>query len=466
MSDTKHPAPPPIETISYAPTDGLSYDPGEAKYWDKAALGKEVTRAFEICHGCRMCFKYCDSFPNLFDLVDNRHGGRVAAITPEETAGVMDDCFQCKLCEVQCPYTPRDNHHFLLDFPKLVHRWKAVRAKDEGVSLRDKFLGDPDTAGKTARLSGGLVNTMNRVSAHRWFMEKTLGIHRDKLLPPFAQETFEEWASANGLIKAVPGGEAVLFQTCYVEHNEPAIGRDTVFVMQKNQVDLQCARGLACCGMPAWESGNLPELQKRAKRNLDVLMPYVEKGAKVIAINPTCSMMLRREYPTLVADEDRERAQQLSQAVRDPSEFLWSLREEPRFARDFQSHPDRVAYHAPCHLRAQAVGFRGRDLIRRTGATDIEFVAECCGHDGTYAMKKESFVASARIGKKAFDAMKAPEAKTWVTDCPLAAVQFEQHAGTRPLHPMSLLARAYRGDSFATSEAGEGVATGQDQAGK
>jgi Fe-S oxidoreductase len=95
------------------------------------------------------------------------------------------------------------------------------------------------------------------------------------------------------------------------------------------------------------------------------------------------------------------------------------------------------------------VGFRGRDLVRRTGAEDVTLVTECCGHDGTYAMKVESFEASKRIGKKAFDGMKAPEATTWVTDCPLAAIQFEQHAGTRPLHPMSLLARAYRGEAFA-----------------
>ena len=151
----------------------------------------------------------------------------------------------------------------------------------------------------------------------------------------------------------------------------------------------------------------------------------------------------------------------LAEAVRDPSEYLWSLRQEPRFNTDFKSHPDKVAYHAPCHLRAQAVGFRGRDLIRKTGVGDIAFVAECCGHDGTYAMKVEGFEVSKRVGAKAFDGMKAdsetsasaaggvePETTTWVTDCPLAAVQFEQHAGQKPLHPMSLLARAYRGQSF------------------
>jgi len=445
------------DRVSYAPTDGLSYDPEEPKYWDAAALDKEVARVFEVCHGCRMCFKYCDAFPRLFDLIDKKHDGRVRALTPAETEGVMDDCFQCKLCEVQCPYTPRDGHAFQLDFPKLVHRFRAVRAKENGVSLRDRVLGDPDAAGKFARVSGtSIANHMNRVSAHRWMMEKALGIHRDKLLPAFAAETFSEWASREGLMAAVPGGEAVIFQTCYVENNEPQIGRDTVEVLQKNAIDVRCARGLQCCGMPAWESGNLPELRKRARINLDVLTPYAEQGTKILAINPTCSMMLRREYPTLVAAEDRARAATVAAAVRDPSEYLWSLREDPRMSRDFKSHPETVAYHAPCHLRAQAVGFRGRDLIRRTGAADITMVAECCGHDGTYAMKVESFEASKRIGQKAFDGMQAPEATTWVTDCPLAAVQFQQHAGTKPLHPMSLLARAYRGDPFPTAKKGEG----------
>src|SRR5687767_6224448 len=248
------------DAISYAPTAGLSYDPEEPKYWDEKALDQEVSRVFEVCHGCRMCFKYCDAFPNLFSFIDKNHDGKVPAVTAQETEKVMDDCFQCKLCEVQCPYTPRDKHPFELDFPRLVHRYKAVRARKQGIPLRDRFLGDPDAAGKAARLSGGLVNKMNRMSAHRWFLEKTLGIHRDKLLPSFASETFEDWAVARDLVKAVPGGEAVLFQTCYVQNNEPQIGRDTVEVMQKNAVDLRCVRGLDCCGMPAWENGDLKQL--------------------------------------------------------------------------------------------------------------------------------------------------------------------------------------------------------------
>ena len=435
--------------ISYTPTDGLTYDPSEPKYWDAGLLRKEIERAFDLCHGCRMCFKYCDSFPVMFDIIDNAHGGDVRKLTEAEVNRVADACFQCKLCDVQCPYTPRDKHEFQLDFPKLIHRHQAVRAKKDGVKLRDRLLGDPDAAGAMARMSFGLVNTLNKNAAHRWFLEKVLGVHREKLLPEFASTTFEKWAEETGRTKTGPGAETVLFPTCYVQNNEPQIGRDTLEVLDKNKVACACVKGLACCGMPAWEHGDLDTLRKNAKHNLDLLMPHFEKGAKVLALKPTCSMMMRREYPELLEGADRERAKKLAEAVRDPSEHLWSIRSEERFNTDFKSTPGAsVAYHAPCHLRAQAIGFRGRDLLRKIPGVVPKLTTECCGHDGTYAMKLEGFETSQRVGKNAFDGMQAAEAQVWATDCPLAAIQFAQHAGRKPLHPMSILARAYRADGF------------------
>jgi Fe-S oxidoreductase len=96
------------------------------------------------------------------------------------------------------------------------------------------------------------------------------------------------------------------------------------------------------------------------------------------------------------------------------------------------------------------VGFKGRDLLRKIPGVKPSTTMECCGHDGTYAMKVEGFEASVRIGKKAFDGLAAPDAEVWATDCPLAALQFSQHAGKRPMHPMSVLARAYEPDGFPT----------------
>jgi Fe-S oxidoreductase len=443
--------------ISYQPTPGLSYDPSEEKYWDPAALEGEVRRAFEICHGCRLCFKYCDSFPRLFQLLDGSYDGDVHRLTDGDVARVMDACFQCKLCEVQCPYTPRDGHEFQLDFPKLVHRYRGVRTRGRPRTLRQRVLNDPDTAGKMARLSLGMANVANRSRPLRVLMEKTIGVHRDKKLPDFAAEAFDAWAEKNGYVRPEPGGEAVLFQTCFVQHNEPEIGRDALFVLRKNGVDVRVVRGLACCGMPAWETGDLASLRQQARRDLDLLVPFVERGAKVLVVNPTCSMMMRREWPHLLEGADRARAERLAPAVMDVSEFIWSIRNEPRFSLDFKSTPPggKVAYHAPCHLRAQAVGFKGRDLVRKIpGVTVSATVMECCGHDGTFAMTVEGFEPSQRIGKKAFDGMAAAAAEVWTTDCPLAALQFEQHAGRKPLHPVTLLARAYRGEGFGPKDGG------------
>ena len=206
---------------------------------------------------------------------------------------------------------------------------------------------------------------------------------------PLANETFEAWAAGEGLMNwPDEGREVVLFQTCYVQHNEPQLGKDTVEVLQRNGVDVSCERGLECCGMPAWESGDLEHLRKKAKHNIERLTPWVEQGAKVLAINPTCSMMLRREYPQLVAPEDRPAAQRLAEAVRDPGEFLWSIRKEERFNPEVETKVEgKLAYHAPCHLRAQGVGFKGRDLLRKILKVQPTTVMQCCGHDGTSAMK-------------------------------------------------------------------------------
>src|SRR5205814_5928995 len=134
------------------------------------------------------------------------------------------------------------------------------------------------------------------------------------------------------------------------------------------------------------------------------------------AINPTCSMMMRREYPTLLDPADRPDAEKLASAVMDTSEFLWSIRNEARFNTDFRSTPGGpVSYHAPCHLRAQAVGFKGRDLLKKIPGVVPSTVMECCGHDGTYAMTKEGFEPSKRIGGKAFAAMKEAKAEIWTT---------------------------------------------------
>jgi Fe-S oxidoreductase len=205
--------------------------------------------------------------------------------------------------------------------------------------------------------------------------------------------------------------------------------------------------------MPALDAADLDLARSKARRNVKALLPWVEKGYLIAVVNPTCSLMIRQEYPELLDDpSDRataQAAQKVADATRDVSEYLFELRKEGHFKEDFKSTPDgSVAYHAPCHLRMQSIGFRGRDLMRRIPGVKPKLTMECCGHDGTWAMKTEFFDLAMKNGRKAFDGMREAEAEVWASDCPLAAVQFEQACDREVLHPLEVLDRAYREDGF------------------
>lgn len=451
MSDPKpHDAPLPVQ-----PTGGLTYNPNLPLYWDEGALQKELDRSFELCHSCRMCFKYCHSFPTLFAAVDRY--GDVRALPAAVARQVVDECCQCKLCYTQCPYTDKEGHEFRLDFPRLLQRAKAVWRRREGIPWRDRLLADPDRLGRVGCRTAALTNWANRVRPARVVMEAVGGIHRDKLLPSFARTTFaERFRALTRGAEETPDGEhkVVLFATCFVTYNNPDIGEAALEVLRHNRCRVACPE-VNCCGMPALDAGDVALAQAKARRNVRALLPWVRKGYRIAVVNPTCSLMMREEYPLLLDDpadpELAAAAGEVARAVRDLSEYLWELKQAGQFAEDFKSSPGgAVAYHAPCHLRMQNIGFRGRDLLRRIPAVKPRVVTECCGHDGTWAMKKEYFPLSLRQGEKAFDGMREAQAEVWASDCPLAALQFRQACGVDVLHPIQVLARAYRRDGFPT----------------
>lgn len=436
--------------IESTPTDGLTYNLNDPKYFDRKGLDKELERAFDICHGCRLCFNLCPSFPALFDATD-RNDGEVGKLTRAETDRVIDLCYGCRLCEIKCPYTPHDGHPFQLDFPRLMIRAKAVNAKENGVATRERVLAHPDQIGKVGTLFPKLANFGCHQRFQRVMMEKLLGIHRDKKLPEFAIETFEKWLKRTGLppIPDSPTAKVAIFPTCFVNYYNPAPGKAAVEVFAKNGCAVKCPKQ-NCCGMPALDSGDVEFARKEARANIDSMLPLVRDGYKIAAINPTCSLMMRDEYPNLLPGDE---VKEFATAVVDSHELLYELRRAGKFNNDFKSTPGTVAYHVPCHLKAQAIGLRSRDLMRQIPGVEIATVDACTAHDGTWAMKKEFFELSMKWGEKAFQGMRDGEARVMATDCPLAAVQIEQATGVRPIHPIEVLARAYQPDGFPDSVA-------------
>ena len=428
-----------------------AYDPTDQRYFDEKDLRSEVERIFGLCADCRLCVKFCGSFPKMFDAIDTYCTEEKYAevdtkkLKTDDVKQVVDLCFQCKLCYIKCPYTPGD-HEWAIDFPRLMARAKAQGVRKEGVSFADKILGNPDLAGKIGTSVSPLANWANESAIHRRFMQSLLDIHKDKKLPPFASKTFaSQFAARAKAPRGEPAGRIAFFATCYVNYNQPELGLDTLDVMAHNNVEVQFAYE-RCCGMPLWHNGDMGGAIAAAKQNVADLLPFVNDGQTVVATNPTCSQMIRVEYPRLLGTDA---AKKVADHTTDPTEFLARLASQGRLMKDFKTGAGTINYHMPCHLRAQNIGYKTRDVLGFLPGTKVKVVEECSGHDGTWAMKKENFKLSMKYGSRAFTAMAEGNPKVTCSDCPLAAIQIEQGTGRRPLNPMQILAKSYRGEPIA-----------------
>ena len=428
-----------------------AYDPTDPRYYDAKDLRAESERIFSLCSDCRLCVRYCGSFPKLFDAIDSYCTDEQYAevdtkkLKTEDVNEIVDLCFQCKLCYIKCPYTPGD-HDWAIDFPRLMARAKAKRIKEQGVPLGDKLMGNPDLAGKLGTATSALANWANESKLHRQFLQSILGIHKDKKLPSFASKTLaSQFAARRVPPRGEPTAKVAFFSTCYVNYNQPEIGHDTLEVMGHNNVDVSFAYE-RCCGMPLWHNGDMDGAIATARENVAHLGRFVDEGRIIVATNPTCSQMIRVEFPRLLGTEE---AKKVSARTMDPMEFFAKLAADGKLNKEFKTGAGRVNYHMPCHLRAQGVGYKTRDVLSLLPDTKVKVVEECSGHDGTWAMKKKNFEASLKWGTRAFTQMIEGEPNTTCSDCPLAAIQIEQGTGTRPLNPIQILAKSYRGEKIS-----------------
>jgi len=293
----------------------LEYRPGEAAYWDAARLAEDMRQAFDICNGCRLCYNLCPAFPALFTFVEG-HDDQAGLLTTSELDQVADLCFQCKICFLKCPYTPP--HRFDLDFPRLMLRSKAVRARQQGLPAADRFLGDPDRTGRLATRLAPLANWATRQPMLRRVMERRVGIDRRRRLPRYARVRFSRWAAR----RTVADGDVVLFSTCTVEYNEPGLGQAAVAVLEHNGFRVAVPAGQQCCGMPALDGGDVDGAVRRARANLALLAPYAAQGKPILALQPTCAYVLKEEYPLLVGGEV---AKSVAAATVDVTDFLAGL---------------------------------------------------------------------------------------------------------------------------------------------
>jgi len=433
-----------LEAPTRHPLDWKSAD-----FYDGAKLDKELERVFDICHGCRRCVNLCTAFPTLFDLVDASPTLEVDGVSKADYGKVVDQCYLCDMCYMtKCPYVPP--HAWNVDFPHLMLRAKAVRFRKAGAAFRDKLLTSTDALGRLATIPVVVqfVNAANKTGVVRGLMEKTLGVHRDRILPEYARERFRAGARANAAFPARDGkstpGKVAVFSTCYVNYNEPGIGHDLLKVLAHNEVPAVLVEKEACCGMPKLELGDLEAVARNKDANIPVLARLARAGHAILTPVPSCTLMFKQELPLMFPGDADVKA--VAEAMFDPFEYLVLRHKDGLLKTDFKRPLGKVSYHVPCHLRVQNMGQKTRELLEMIPDTRVTTVERCAGHDGTWGVKAEYFENSMKIGRPVFRQMAEPGPDYVSSDCAIAGRHILQGMGeakAQKQHPLTLVRMAY-----------------------
>jgi glycerol-3-phosphate dehydrogenase subunit C len=423
-------------------------------FTDRGKIEAELRRVFDVCHSCRRCFNLCDSFPRLFDLIDESSSGELDTVETRDFARVVDACTLCDLCFMtKCPYVPP--HAFDIDFPHLMLRYRAAEQAEGKLPLAARELAKTDRNGrlgcKMAPLANWATRRGNRVT--RPLLEHAAGIHREAALPRFHGSTLIARAQDKPLAlnREAPafGRKAAIFATCYGNYHDPAIGLAACAVLARNGVKTEVVYP-GCCGMPQFEQGNLAEVAGRARQSAAVMGEWIERGYDVIALVPSCALMLKFEWPLLLLDDQPVR--RLAEASFDVCEYVVNIARKEGLAEGAAPLDGPVTLHIACHARAQNMGRKAEAMLALIPGVDLKVIERCSGHGGAWGVEKEHFEVALKVGRPVARqaAAKADDAHL-ASECPLAGEHIlqgmerlgEKARPKRAVHPIELLARAY-----------------------
>ena len=427
----------------------------EDAFYDEQQLDEELRRVFDICHGCRRCFNLCDSFPRLFDLIDDSESGELDTVDSKDFKPVVDACTLCDMCYMtKCPYVPP--HEFNLDFPHLMLRYRAVEQRKGMIGTIDRELTKTDRNGRVAGRMSAIANwasdTKNGLT--RPLMESVAGIDRNAELPKYHARSFEAHAKsappARNTDAPASGRKAVIYATCFANYNSPEIGIAAQGVLARNGVETEVVYP-GCCGMPQLEQGDIAAVAESAKLVAGELSPWIEKGYDVIALVPSCALMMKFEWP-LILPED-ESVKTLSGATFDITEYIVDIAKKEGLAEGLSPLDGGVAVHFACHARAQNMGAKAAEMMRLIPDADVSIIERCSGHGGSWGIKKENFETAIKVGKPAARQALSSNKKHIVSECPLAGMHLgqglarladaETPAYEIAPHPIVLFGRAY-----------------------
>lgn len=392
---------------------------------------------FEQCIKCTICTVYCPVAAANPDYPGPKQAGpdgeRLRLKQPDFYDNALKYCMNCKRCEVACPSNVR--------IGDIIQAARIKYGPQRNTSLRNFVLSNTDLVGSLAAPFAPIVNSAVALKPVRYVMDKVMAIDHRRVFPKYAHGTFTSWYRKHAAAaQAAYAKQVAYFHGCYVNYNNPQLGKDLIRIMNALGYGVQLLDKEKCCGVALISNGLYKQARRQAETNLASIRRAVsDRGLTVLATSSTCTFTLRDEYPHLLEMKNDDVRDRVELATR----YLYRLITEQgarlRFRED--AAPLRIAYHTPCHMEKMGWAYYSIELLRMIPGVEVTVLdSQCCGIAGTYGFKKENYATSQAVGEGLFRQIEASGADLVATDCETCKWQIEMSTSKRCEHPLTILA--------------------------
>ncbi len=398
---------------------------------------KNYKETYDSCISCTSCMGECPVAAVTNKFKGPKMMGPTEARFRYGEEGDFDSalqyCTNCKICDVSCP------SGVSISTLNMVERGEYHRKHKN--TLRNWIIAHGEVFGKLIRLipKGSYLANFGMSLMSKLSIFGMVGISKERQLPAYASQSFKEQFKK---YKQIPYDKKVMFfPGCYINDNDPAVGMAFVKLMQGNHYEVVIDESFNCCGSPLVITGFIDEANKHAHHNTSLLSRAVAKGYPIVACCTSCSLMLKQEYTELFANEE---ASENAAHVYDACEFLEILEENGEWVAPLGAINETMAYHAPCHIRAQGIGLPAMRLLDKV--PDLKVVnadGGCCGISGNYGFKAECYDISMAIGETLFNRLEEIGAPMVLSDCGTCRMQIVHGTNRSVKHPVQVLADSY-----------------------
>ena len=389
---------------------------------------------FEQCIKCTICTVYCP----VAAVNPNYPGPKQAGPDGERLRlkkfnfydGSLKYCINCKRCEVACPSNVKIGD---------IIQAARIKYSKKQPKLRDYILANTDLVGTLSTPFAPIVNTTLGLKPVKAILDGVMKIDHRRTFPKYAFGTFESWYKKVAEKQAAYPSQVSYFHGCYVNYNNPQLGKDLIKVMNAFSIGVQLLEKEKCCGVALISNGLIKQAQKQARTNINSIRKSVlEKNIPVIATSSTCTFTIRDEYPHLLDIDNADVREDVELATR----YIYRLLSQKKTKLNFKTGQKiKVAYHTPCHMEKLGWAYYSIELLKLIPNIELTILdSQCCGIAGTYGFKKENYKTSQDIGEPLFKQIEALDIDYVVTDCETCKWQIEMSTSKPCEHPISILA--------------------------